>query len=258
MFSKQVARQIAEAFAIVSAVTKNADQVANSLGQHFAARLNADQPQADWKVVLDNLAQTLRKTSSQLELQDVEYQNQLAEERLLRDRRDQILEKLRNQLRGARFLLDQTFGKEKASEHFPLRSDVGRLVPRNLLPLARGMSRLLRGSGIVWPSLDGEGHVPKPLELAASIDATVSELEADLEALEPERQGSVFQRGNKERQYRDTALAVSSTAAALGGLFRVAGFEYAAKRLRGRPRKSTSGGEAEPPPALQPTLPSAG
>ncbi len=79
-----------------------------------------------------------------------------------------------------------------------------------------------------------------------------------LEALGPERQGSVFQRGNKERQYRDTALAVSSTAAALGGLFRVAGFEYAAKRLRGRPRKSSSGGETAPPPALQTTLPSAG
>ncbi len=136
MFSKQVARQIAEAFTIVSAVTKNADQVANSLGQHFAARLNADQPQADWKVVLDNLAQTLRETSSQLELQDVEYQNQLAEERLLRDRRDQILEKLRNQLRGACSCSTRPSARKRLPSTFPCGRTWAGWCRATSLPLA--------------------------------------------------------------------------------------------------------------------------
>ena len=236
MFSKLVARQLEEASIIVSAVSKNADQVASRLEQHFAAKLRADQPQPDWKAVLDTLAQTLRETSAQLGEQDAEYQSQLAIEKQLRDRRNLAMEKLRNQLRGARFLFDQTFGKEKASSYFPLRSDLSRVVPRNLLPLARSLSRLLRGTGVSWPELGDEHHVPKPLELAASLDASAIELEASLEALGPERQGSNFLRGTKYADYAATAKAVSSTAAALGGLFRVAGFEYAAKKLRGRPR----------------------
>jgi hypothetical protein len=255
MYSKVVARQLEEAKGIALAFGKNAEKAAIALLQRFAA--SAANPAAatvDWKAVLDTLGQDLLEISGQLAELDTEYQIQLLLEKQGRNRRDAAMEKLRNQLRGARFLLDQAFGKEKASEYFPDRSDLTRVKPRNLAPLGRRIAQVLRGTQVDWPVLDGETHLPKPQELAASLDATAGELDNLLDALVPERGGSVFTRGSKKAEYLATRQAVSSTTAALSGLFRIAGFDYAAKRL-GRPRKKGQGepeGEASPPPAGDP------
>jgi hypothetical protein len=255
MYSKVVARQLEEASDIALAFGKNAEKVAIALLQRFAANAaNTAAAPVDWKAALDTLGQNLLEASGQLAELDAEYQIQLLLEKQGRGRRDAAMEKLRNQLRGASFLLDQAFGKEKASGYFPDRSDLTRVKPRNLGPLARSIAQVLRGTEVDWPQLDGETHVPKPQELAASLETTAGELENLLAALVPERGGSVFTRGSKKAEVLATRRAVSSTTAALSGLFRVAGFDYAAKRL-GRPRKKGSGepeGEASPPPAGDP------
>lgn len=248
MFSKVVARQLEEATKIGSAAIKNADQVAERLGQHFAPRLRADQEQPDWKLVFETLGRNLIEASDQLGQQEATYQTQLRLEKQLRDQRDETIEKVRNQLRGARYLLDQVFGKEKASALFPLRADLARVIPRNLVPMARAMGLLLRGSGVTWPALDGEGHVPKPLELAVSLDGAVAELEVVLGQLTPEKKGNVFLLGNRRAELDATAKVVSATASALAGLFRVAGFEFAAQRLRTKTRRRPRLGEGQGEP----------
>jgi hypothetical protein len=253
MYSKVVAQQLEVAIDIASAVAKNADDVASSLSRHFAAN-QADLSPVDWKSVLDTLGQNLLATSGHLAEQDAEYQVQLLLVKQGRDRRDVAIEKVRNLLRGASFLLDQAFGKEKASTYFPERSELTRLRARNLVPLARMISKVLRGTEIVWPPIDNEIHVPKPLELAAGLEAGAVDLEAQLLALAPERKGSVFSRGSKKAEYLATRKALASATRALIGLFQVAGFDYAAERLRPPSRRRSSGdtaGGTVPPPVPQ-------
>lgn len=253
MYSKVVARQLEEAQAIALAVGKSADKVAASLRQRLAAG-NAEPVEIDWVEVLGSLGQHLLETTRNLVEQDSEYQTQILLEKQGRERRNSAMEKVRNQLRGVRFLLDQAFGREKASSYFPDRSDLGRLLPRNLLALARAMAQVLRGAEVDWPPLDGESHVPQPQQLATGLENAANELEALLNALAPERSASVFSRGTKRAELQATRQAVSSTTAALSGLFRVAGFDYAASHLRPAAKRAKTETETgTPPPAGSPT-----
>ncbi len=246
MYSKVVARQLEEAKNVVLAVGKNADKVATALEQRFTAGNGDAAAGVDWKQALDELGRDLLETIGHLAEQDSEYQTQLLLEKQGRERRDAAMEKVRNQLRGARFLLDQTFGREKASAYFPDRSDLTRVLPRNLVALARLMTKVLRGAEVTWPSLEGADHVPQPQQLATGLEAAANELEALLEALAPERSASVFTRGTKRAELEASRKAVSSTTMALSGLFRVAGFDYAARRLRPPARRAKPEPEGEP------------
>lgn len=239
MYSKVVARQLEEAKEIALAFGKNTERAAAALRQRFSA-LGADSSSLDWQVLLDTLGQGLLEAAGQLGELDTECQIQLLLEKQARQRRDLAMGKLCNQLRGARFLLDQTFGKERASGFFPDRADLSRMPPRNVVPLARSIANVLRGSEVDWPPLGADAHLPKREELAVSLEAAAGELETLLDALAPERGGSVFTRGSKTAEILASRKAVSSTTMALTGLFRVAGFDYAAKRL-GRPRKRGQG-----------------
>lgn len=255
MYSKVVARQLEEARDISLAVGKNAEKVAISLQQRLVVN-NAEPGAIDWKLVLDALGKSLLETTESLVEQDSEYQVQLLLAKQGRERRDAAMEKVRNQLRGARFLLDQAFGREKASGYFPERSELGRLMPRNLMSLARSIARVLRGTEVDWPSLEGEIHVPQPQALASAMEAATNDLEAALLALSPERSGTAFARGTKRAELVATQRSVSSTTAALSGLFRVAGFDYYARQLRPSTRRSgKTPGEASPPPPPAPAPP---
>ena len=255
MYSKVVARELETAQEIVSAVAKSVDKVALSLQQRLASE-TAQLTPVDWKTVLDTLGHNLLETTGSLVEQDAEYQTQRLLEKQSRERRNAAMEKVRNQLRGARFLLDQTFGREKASAYFPDRSDLTRVLPRNLLALARSIAQVLRGAEVEWPTAESGPHVPKQAELAAGLDLAANELEAMLNALAPERSGSVFTRGTKKAELVATRQALSSTTAALSGLFRVAGFDYAARRLRPQPQSRgkapSEGGTPPVPPAATP------
>ncbi len=251
MYSKLVARQLAAATVVASAVGKNAGEVAAGLLERLTVN-SANPSPVDWKAALETLAQSLLETSASLAAQDSDYQIQILLEKQARERRDRVIEKLRNQLRGARFLLDQAFGKEKASGFFPDRADVARTPPRNLARLGRSIAQVLKGTEIEWPVLEGETHIPKPLELAASLEASAIDLEAVEAALAPEQSRSVFSRGNKKTEYEATRKAVTNTTMALAGLFRTAGFDYAAERLR-PPRKGGKAPATETPsPATPP------
>lgn len=255
MYSKLVARQLADATVVASAVGKNVDEVAAALVERLTSN-SANPSPIDWKAVLESLGQTLLETSASLGEQDLDYQVQVLLEMQTRERRDRVIDKLRNQLRGARFLLDQAFGKDKASGFFPDRAEVARVLPRNLARLARSIAQVLKGTEIEWPALEGETHVPKPLELAAGLETSAIDLEAVTAALAPEQSRSVFSRGNKKTEYEATRRAVSSTTLALVGLFRAAGFDYAAERLRpSRKRGKAQAEEAPPSPATPPAAP---
>jgi hypothetical protein len=69
-----------------------------------------------------------------------------------------------------------------------------------------------------------------------------------LEALAPERGGSIFTRGNKKSEYEATRKTVSTFTMTLAGLFRIAGFDYAAQRLRRSRKRRKAAGENEVSP----------
>ncbi len=252
MYSKLVARQWEEATEVASSVLKNSDQVAAALAERFAA--DPVGPPVDWKAVLGGLARQLVGASRNLTEQDSDYQVQLLLEKQGRERRNQAAARLRKELRGARFLLDEAFGRTKASGYFPDRGDLTRIRPRDLVPAARAIAVVLRGAEVEWPDLGDETHVPERERLAAGLEAGAAELERRLQALAPERSGSIFARGSKKSEYEATRKTLTTFATTLAGLYRIAGFDYAAQRLR-RSRKRKKAEESEAPPAGFPPPP---
>lgn len=245
MYSRMVARQLEEAKEIALAFGKSSGKAAMALERRFSPD-PADPLTIDFRALLDALGQDLIASAERLAELDREGQVELLLEKQSRERRDLAMSQLRDQLKGARFLLDQAFGKAKASSLFPDRARLSRLPPRHLLALAKSIAQVLRGAEVEWPPLERESHLPRREELAAGLESAALELEAQLAALAPERAASVFTRGSKNAAFLASRRTVSSATQALTGLFRLAGFEYAARRL-GRPRKRGPGKvEAEP------------
>ncbi len=255
MYSKLVARQLAEATAVASAVGKNADEVAVALLERLTVN-SANPSPIDWKAALEVLAQTLLETSASPRGAGFGLSGpatpRKAGPRAAGPGHREAAQPASRRAVPARPGLRQG----KASRFFPDRAEVARVLPQNLARLARSIAQVLKGTEIEWPPLDDEAHVPKPLELAASLEASAIDLEAVMAGARPELSRSVFRRGNKKTEYEATRKAVSSTTMALAGLFRTAGFEYAAERLRpNRKRGKAQAEEAPPSPATPPASP---
>lgn len=258
--SRTVTRQHDSIALMASAAKKSAAAVAAGLNARLAAQLEGVTPPGfDWALMLDKLGDFLLHNGNVLVVRDEELRLSQRLERQLRDRRDQVVEQIRKQLRGVRFLLDQAFGMERASAIFPARRVVSSLDPRNLLRVSKDLIAVLEGSGIVWPTVDEVGHAATPAQLLTALRQTVAVLETTLEELRPEKRGAQFALGTRQMDLEASIDALQRGADCLFGLFRLGGFDFAAERLRPRRRRGKTSGEEELPTAMDSAaLPAAG
>jgi len=244
--SRTVTRQHDSIASMASAAKKNAAAVSQGLNTRLSAQLEGVAPPGiDWEMILLKLGDYLLQNGNGLVERDEEVQLSLRVERQLRDRRNEVVKQIRNQLRGVRFLLDQAFGTERASAIFPARKTLSHLDPRNLLRVAKDTVALLEGSSLAWPPMDQVGHAPTPEQLLAALRQTVAVLETTLEELRPEKRGAQFALGSRQKDLQSSVDALQRGADCLFGLFRLGGFDFAAERLRPRRRRGKAAGEEE-------------
>jgi hypothetical protein len=245
--SKTVTRQHDQIGLMASAARKNAVEVAEGISSRLAAQQAAAAAPIDWKSVLDQLSEFLLDHGNVLIGRDEELQLSRRLERQLRDRRNQVVKQVRNQLRGARFLLDQAFGKDRVLGAFPARKELSSMDPRNLLRVAKEVVAQLEGSGVEWPPVEVIGHAATPAQLLSGLRQTVAVLEATLGELRPEKQGAQFALGTRQKDLETSVDALQRGADFLFGLFRFGGFDFAAERLRPRRRRTKANEEPSAP-----------
>ena len=245
--SKKVTRQHELIAMMASAALRNSGDVAAGLNARFGPQAQSDEAaEIDWKSILDRLGRFFAEYGSVLVGKDEDLNLTRRRERQLRDRRNLVTKQVRNQLRGARFLLDQAFGPERTIGTFPARKELSSMTPTNLLRVAKEVVALLEGSGVDWPPVDVIGHAATPAQLLASLRQSVGVLESTLEELRPEKRGATFALGLRDKDLEGSLDALQRGSDFLFGLFRFAGFDFAAERLRPTRRRTKAAGEETP------------
>jgi hypothetical protein len=245
--SKVVTRHYDQIALMASAAQRSADAVSAGLNMRLAGQLQGAEPGTiDWKAILDNLGQFLLEIGNVLVERDLEVQLTRRIENQLRDRRNQTVKKLKDELRSVRLLLDKVLGKERSLAVFPARKVLNSLDPRNLARVAREVVALLQGSGVAWPDPEQLKHLPNPAALVVALEASAAELESTLEELRPEKRGAEFALGTRQMDLDNSIDAMQRGADLLFGLFRFGGFDFAAERLRPRRRRAKGSGDEGP------------
>lgn len=247
MSSKMVTRQYDLTALAAGAALENAPAVAAKLNELLAAHARADGPVVDWQASIDQVGRFLQDTARALLDRDASNERTRTRQIQLREQRDLAAEKVRAELRSLRFLFDEVFGKEKSLRLFPARRELSFANPQNLLRSAKELAELLRSDRITWPTEPVGRHLVPPAELAASLEASSAALEEPLEALRPKKRA-----GEVARNVKNEGLAVTTDVMRRGtdflvGVYRLAGLDEAAARLReGRSRRRPAAPEGSP------------
>jgi hypothetical protein len=245
MPSKTVARLDAQNRPLVAGVFEVAEEVGVLLRKRFEPLLEAGETQPDWGLI-QHLAGRLMKSNNR-RLIDLDQLLELGRtsDRQLRAERDQLAGKVRAALRAARFLVDETFGKSLGAGVFRWRR-LSQLNATSLVLVARELVGSLRSPQLKVSSVLDIG-TPEAERVAAALEAASSQLEAHLELLEPTVKRETYSVGRKEQELQETRAMQLAAQDLLAGLYRAAGQNHLAARLRPKQRKGRETGETAPP-----------
>lgn len=256
MPSKMVTRFRSMTRPTIAGVTETAAEVAESLSAIYDVYVQEGEARLDW-VLFQNLVnrRLIDKGKSLVDV-DARLETGRTSEKEARAERDQIAADLRQDLTSARLLLDQSFGRD--SGHFRWR-DLAHLVPAELIPVARETATSLRSS----PKLALKAERTRKRYLDASGLADVLEegaqlLEEQIETLvAPRRQRETYGVGEKGQELAEAHSVRLRTQDLLFGIYRAAGKDHLAARLRPKRRMprmeaTENGGEGGGEPMLLP------
>ena len=245
MPSKLVTRFRSMTRPTIAGVGETASEVAASLAAIFGSYLQEGEAQIDW-MLLQNLAsrRLLDKGSSLAEL-DSRLEVGRTTEKEARTERKRLAAELRQDLAAARLLLDHTFGKD--SGHFRWR-EFSQLSPAELIPVARETAISLRTSpGLAAKAQASRTQYLDATGLAEVLEQGAQSLEDQIERMvAPQRQRETYDVGEKAQERAEAHSVRLRTQDLLFGLYRAAGKDHLAQRLRPKQRvkraETTEGG----------------
>lgn len=236
MPSQSVVRFQTQSESVTAGAIETAAEVAVSLKAIYDEFLEAGESAVDWALVQKLVSRRL--SSKGLRLAEVASRLEVGRtgDRELRRDRDRLAEQLRSELRSVRLLLDEALGKEISAGLFRWRQ-LSQVTPAALVPVARQTAVSLRSSSLLpAASLTASGAFPDPPELADALDRRALELEQMLGALAPKRKRETFEIGEKGQEWREAYSARLRSQDLLFGLYRAAGKDHLAQRLRPKTR----------------------
>lgn len=252
-YSRQVSHQLEATTKAADSARQLAAPIAAEIAIKMAPILGQDETPPSWDQVQTLFGRLLEASAARLREVDENHTLTEVDGQFLRQQRDQVADKLRQELRRARFLLDETLSKEDAITLFPQRQKITTLDPASLVRLGRHIARLLRSTSLqAKVQLEG-GEVLNAEALLAAVEAATQNLEAVLAELGP-KLSELSHSVAKRRQERQEAIATfRSTRELLRGFYRLAGFDYLADQLRDRRRKKSEEDGGEAPEAAEMT-----
>lgn len=248
--SKQVTRQLQAAERVISSASELAEPIAAAIAAKLGPAQQPGDPLIDWRQLQDVCARVLRDSADRLRRLDETHAGLDATGQLLRNRRDEAVVLLREELRRVRYYFDKTLPKEDVKDILPQRRIISSLDPANLVRLGKHLTGLLRAELVGARTLVAASPSQPSAELLAQgLEGAVAAVEATLEALEPELRKRSLAYDQKGREKEEALDAWRRTRDLLAGIYRVAGFDYLVEQLRvpSQRKKATEPGKEETP-----------
>ena len=258
MPSRKVTRLDNESRQVMAGAHQMAESVAVDLQARFAELLEPGETAPDWALVQRLTGRLIGRTHQNLIELDHQLEIGRTTNKKLRNERSSLENRLRAELRAARFLLDETFGKDLGGDLFRWRR-LARLNARSMVLLARETAASLRTPQLALTKLtEGTPSSLGPVEqVASALETKANALESHLEQLEPNQKQEVFEVGRKEQEWQEAHRSRLAAQDLLFGLYKAAGHDHLASRLRPKVRvRSASeemqeGGTTMPPAEAQ-------
>lgn len=258
MPSRKVTRLDNESRQVMAGAHQMAESVAVDLQARFAELLEPGETAPDWALLQRLTGRLIGRSHQKLIELDHQLEVGRTTNKKLRDERSTLANSLRAELRAARFLLDETFGKDLSGDLFRWRR-LARLNARSMVLLARETAVSLRTPQLALAKLtEGTPSSLGPVEqVASALETKANALENHLEQLEPNQKQEVFEVGRKEQEWQEAHRSRLAAQNLLFGLYKAAGHDHLASRLRPKVRvknaneETQEGGTTMPPAEAQ-------
>lgn len=246
MPSKSIAKLDAFYRPLVAGVDEVAEEVGARLRERFANLIEAGETDPDWALIQRLAGRLLAANNQRLLDLDQQLEQGRTSDKRLRAERDQLAEAVRAALRSARFLIDESFGKELGAGLFRWRN-LTKLNASSLVLVARETAGSLRSPQLTGGAgLQASGG-PEAEAVVAALEAAAGQLEAHLKRLEPGQKRETYSVGRKEQERQETRATRLAAQDLLVGLYRAAGQNHLAARLRPKQKSKREAGEPAPP-----------
>lgn len=247
-FSKEITRQLGAATKVATSAVGVAAAIKEAIDRKVEPVLDAGGARVDWNEVQSIFGRLLVHSAANLRTVDERHAQSDVDSGFLRRQRNEAAKKLRQELRRARFLLDDTLSKEAANSFFPQRGIVSSIDPANLVRLGRHIAGLLRGeTGQLRSQLAG-GELINAAALIEALESATAGLEAALAELEPKLRQKALSFDQRRQERQEAVRTFRATREMLDGFYRLAGYDYLADQLRDTRRKKPEAEEAPIPP----------
>lgn len=251
MFRSTAQRQL-EATEVSSSARQFKEQVQQALKTLLGVRLEDGETMPDLALLQELISRQLEATSEAVGAIDGRYTSQLVNAAALREQRDELAKKLRERMRDVRYLLSRsvTGGVLKAA----LRDRrLSKVKPVALLQGARDLVATLRDPELAVGAED-PALAASAVSFAAALEADAASFEQVMAQLAPQKRAKQEELGAKVADLQASAETNRRYSELLFGLYRVAGLDYHAERLRPKARRKRmeEPGKAGPPPGAEP------
>jgi hypothetical protein len=235
-----------EAIDLAASARRFKDQVQEALAGKLAGLLREGESLPDITFFQEVIGRLLEDGSTSVLEVDRRHTDELANMAGLRVQRDQLVSRLRDRLQEVRFLVDRSVDPAIAKTALRDRR-VSLVSPSLLVSGARDLATVLRNPDHAW---DGGNPVfGSATEVAAALEADAAQLEGLLLRLAPQKKASQDQLSAKKAEIDAVTESNRRCVDALFGLYRLAGLDFHADRLRAKVRKRKLEEPEEQPPS---------
>jgi len=228
---------------IATGATAVAEEVGASLTKLFAPYLEDGESGVDWALAQKLISRVVESRSEDLEDIDQQLEIERAANKSLRGERNSVARALRSELRAARFLMDEIFDEGLSTSTFTRRL-ISQVKPGALARLARETAAALRSPEVAPKRAVATGAFPEPAALANALENRAGELEQLLVRLAPKRKLETLGVGAKNQQLQEANDSRLRSQDLLYGIYRGAGYDHLAARLRPKRARRGNGVEA--------------
>lgn len=245
---KTTARRKLEAIEVSAAARQFKVGVRQAIEALLAAELREGETMPDLDFFQELIGRRLDSSSSAMSEIDSRCTSQLVSLAALRVRRDELAGKLRERFRDVRYLLSRAALDGIFKAALPLREGrISKVKPLSLLQGARDLVVILRDPELAIGAAD-PAWASAAAGFAAALEAEAGQLELVLAELSPQQKAKEGNLGAKVADLRAAVETNRRCAELLFGLYRVAGLDFHAERLRPRGKRKRNV-KTEPAPA---------
>lgn len=214
---------------IAASAAEFKEQANDGVANRFATVLEPGETSPDFLFAQELIGRLLGDVYQNLENAGSAQTSQLVAAAALRVQRDRVTVELRLRLRDARQLLDELVTSATARTVLPIRR-FSNMAPAMLVQSARDVITALRNPNL---GLETEpSMIFDATKLAATLETKANELASLLDQLAPQARATQAELGNKLAEIKSGADTHRRCADFLYGLYRLAGLDFHADRLR--------------------------